>query len=430
MEFKIKKVYFREEIFKIEENDKKVIKFIKKIKKLIKSNSLKESFKKKFLITVVYIRDKIINKKIQDYDFILNTDIFFQIYSLIKKNETNLEINELKLHKFPKPINKNLLVIKVKGLHFQIKEIDSDLKKDFESRDFTINSLYYNFFFDYIIDFRNSMVDLRNNRLVAINNVYDTFNDSFPRFFRFARFLVDFSTENKLFLYVKNYFTNEKYLDLISDKFKDKDNKKQLGKIFYYHNTGEIIKKIMELGIFEFFYDKSFFQLEKGNKKSKLYFFIIELMNKVDKFLLNGNFLKDKFDLNNKQFRNNIKCLKTNVIVYCFHHPNFFRGRLLYDIPKKSFNFKRSFIPPKFYKNAYKLEKRFNEKNFDNFDFEIKNNLESKFPICKLITVLPFLNCLETDFIDSDEFILMLKGIKLRKDEKNIYHYQNSEKNK
>ena len=263
------KTFNHEELFKKTKNDKKVIELIKMIEILLPLDK-REFFRKKFLLTGGYLRDRIKNQKITDYDFVLNTKIFHIVANILEKNKFILKIDKLRTKPLEQ-INFNYLTIFFyQDLEIQIKEIkcdpkknmdfdfikdsDFDLIQDLKFRDFTINSLYYNLFTDEIFDFCNGVEDLKNNIIVTVNSIDKTFSESFPRFFRFARYYVDFKTNGEMIKFIIQYFSNEKnYLEILSDKIKFDDIKRQLKKVFYYPNTGEIINIMMLFQIFNVF---------------------------------------------------------------------------------------------------------------------------------------------------------------------------------
>lgn len=80
-----------------------------------------------------------------------------------------------------------------KGMEFELKVTSTInmLRNDFKSRDFTINSLYYNVFYDEIIDLKSGVQDILNKQLVCNNDFKLTFNHSFTRFLRIMKFYSD-----------------------------------------------------------------------------------------------------------------------------------------------------------------------------------------------------------------------------------------------
>ena len=421
-----KKEYIRKNYFDLEKDDIKIIEFFtKKVFSSLKTNFKKKEFQENFLITGGYLRDRILfknKKKIMDYDFISPETIFDKIYIIIQNlsKEEKLQIKDLKM--FPvKNINTYLIRFYLEDLEIQIKKLTTDKKEDIKKRDFTMNCLYYNLFTDKIIDYCKGMEDIKNNYIKTIIKIDTVFKNSFPRFFRLARSLVYFKADNNIITFTINFFKNKDYLNIRNYK---KVVKNQMMKIVYYDNTARIVKIMMNLSIFDVFYDEKDFSFENKKLKKKFYFSIVNLINKIDVLLTNKKYLKKKFDLSEENFKKNIYSLKTNAIIYCFYHPNFFKGNLKEKISQttKSFNFTRVYTPYEFFKLGYDLEKQFSLQSFNVFEDKIKNKTKTKYkPICKLLTFLPLLKQIELKLINSKGFLKKLDKIELRNfDEKNV----------
>lgn len=424
-----KKIYKRN--FELKEKDKKLRQIVvNKVEDLLELDSDKILFRNSFLLVGGFIRDRIINIDISDYDFVLPTKIYKKVINILEKYQTLLQIH---IFETKDTENKkfNLKTFIFKGKKVQIKEIKWDLKKDFEFRDFTINCLLYNLYTDQIFDFCNGMDDLLNEKVICVNrDIKKNFCDSFERFFRLPRFLINFGGEKELIIYIIRFFKNENnYLKIISDENKLKKIKFELKKVFLYNNTGEIIKIMMDLGIFNFFYNKKFLDVEP-EKIKPLYSSILQLIKKIDIFFKNENLLKLKFGLSDKDFKLNVYSLKTNAIIYCFYHPKFTKGKLK-ESQRNKFNFTRYFTPDEFFLWSYEIEKlfiekKFTEEYFDVFDSKVKAlKCKSNKPICKLLTILPLLNHFENSIISKD-FIEIVRTLEFRNGTKNIKQNQNN----
>ena len=165
-----------------------------------------------------------------------------------------------------------------------------------------------------------------------------------------------------------------------------------------------------------FFYNKKLLFLEEENKKL-LNLLITELIKKIDFLQSKKEFIKNQFNLNDDEFKQNIYNLKTNAIMYCFYHPDIYKKKI-FGSPKKKFNFPIEPLPNKFFKLGYGIQKNFNKENFIKFDLEVKNLLKNKKNIGKslnLLSLLPILNRKDINLENSEKILKTIKEINSNK---------------
>lgn len=129
------------------------------------------------------VRDYLLDEEIYDID--ITTNAPYEVLEVIMKDIASIEL-----------VGKNFGVLIVGGVEVATYRIDnyndSDLVvekantvyDDSIRRDFTINSIYYDFKNDKFIDYHNGIADIENNVIRTVGNPYDRFEEDYSRILR------------------------------------------------------------------------------------------------------------------------------------------------------------------------------------------------------------------------------------------------------
>ena len=407
-----KREYSAEKYISLSINDIDIIELILKIGIKIKKKDIYKKYKKQISITGGFIRDKISKKKVNDYDITISSEIFEEVNTIIKNNQNNFFIKNYncQILKVKNALGCKLVTFIYNKKKVDIKEVKGDFERDFLSRDFTINSIYYNIYNNKIIDYCDGMIDLKQNVVKCINDIDFTFKSSFSRFLRLVRFEHEgFVIQKELKKYCCDFFKMNKFK---FEPFFYNSWKFQLRKIFLFDNSAGIIESMVRLKIFPYFYSQIPEILLNPHSFTGqfpiIYLSIINLIKKLDIFLEKKEKIKNLYNLNEKQFNDNVYLLKSHVIIYYFHHP-IFQNNL--QITQTKFQFDRIYVPSKFFFDIYNLNKHFNVNSFNQFDrhfkkMKFKNNFNFNYV---LLTLLPIIEYYDLENIRRDDFMEEIK---------------------
>lgn len=404
-------------------DDIDVIELILKIGLKIKKESDYKIYKTQISITGGFLRDKIKKKKVNDYDLSISSSIFEIINQIIKKNQKIFSITNYncQILKCKNALGCKLITLTYNKKKIDLKEVKGDFEKDYLSRDFTVNSIYYNVYGNKIIDYCDGMIDLKQNIVKCVNDNDFTFKSSFSRFLRLARFENDgFKLDKDLRKYTSDFFKLKRFK---FEPFFYNSWKFQLKKIFLFNNSAGIIKSMINLKIFPYFHSQIPQNLLNPHTFTGqfpiIYLSIINLIEKFDRFFIKKKFIKRYYNLNEKEFNDNVYLLKSHVIIYYFHHPIF---QNILQITQTKFQFERIYVPSKFFFDIYNLLKHFSINSFNQFDrnfkkMKFKNKSGFNFV---LLTLIPVIEYYDKESIESDQFMEEIKKYEINCNENYI----------
>lgn len=139
------------------------------------------------------IRDSLLNLTIKDFDIASN---FTPQENMDKLKDCSYTIIPTGLKYGSISININNNIFNITTLRKDIKnygrdcevEFNKDLLEDAKRRDFTINALYLNPITGELIDFFNSVEDIKNKKLIFIGEAKDRIQEDYLRILRYFRF--------------------------------------------------------------------------------------------------------------------------------------------------------------------------------------------------------------------------------------------------
>lgn len=390
--------------------DLELLELIFDIGLLIENTELFEHYKTQISITGGFIRDKIKKKAINDYDLILSENIFSKINDLLNLNKLDLDLENYscKILKTRNIYGCKLISFLYNGKRVEIKEVKGRFEEDFLTRDFTINAICYNVYKAEIFDYCGGMRDLKRNLVRCVRSVEDCFRASFSRFVRLARF------ESEGFFVLKEIkdFTDEFFS---AGKFKFEPLfyqswKFQMKRVFTNDNCALILRSMIKLKIFPYFYSQIPQNLLNPHSFSGqypiIYLSIINLVEKFDLFFLKKEKIKKLYNLDEKEFKDNMYLLKSHSFIYYFHHP-IFQNSL--QLTQTKFQLDRIYVPSKYYFDIYNMIKHFNVNSFNKFDRVFKKMKFKHFYNYKLFTLMPIIDYYDKETIRANDFIEKLK---------------------
>ena len=202
----------------------------------------------KILICGGWVRDKVMDKSSKDVDMIVTWDDKNRFIEFLdakcKEKELNFKIGQKEM---PLTLGvcqgMSLHKITFKDLEIDLREWKSDktLEDDVLTRDFTCNSLYYDIKSGNILDLRNAIEDIKNDRTIRLVGTFNqTFDKDYGRFFRLIRFHVE--KEMKIDTKIE-----EKIAKSFLNNFRPEDTKREFEKLFNSKNVKKCLEKIDEL---------------------------------------------------------------------------------------------------------------------------------------------------------------------------------------
>ena len=203
-----------------------------------------------------FVRDKILNKPIRDYDFAIFYNIFSEFSKYVRNNKDNLGFTDYTEITLKSPLVKGDKLIKFyyMDIEIEVKMIHTNILKDSYKRDFTINAIYFDIFKMKIYDFHNGLDHLQSRIIKTINSEEDTFKGSFDRYFRLARFATNkFTIDKSLSQYVLSYFKEKWYKD---DRIKQRQIGLQIDRVFNSDESAHIFKNLVKLNIINYLHNR------------------------------------------------------------------------------------------------------------------------------------------------------------------------------
>lgn len=121
------------------------------------------------------------------------------------------------------------------------------IEEDCQRRDYSINSLYYDPINETIIDFNNSMKDIKNKKLVSLIPLNKTFIEDPVRMIRGVKYSVTtgFKMSLKLKLAIKHYSPNLQYVS--TSRMTE-----EINKILESGNSSEIFRELYNFGLLSY----------------------------------------------------------------------------------------------------------------------------------------------------------------------------------
>ena len=391
---------------------------------LIEDTELFENFKKQISITGGFIRDKIKKKKVNDFDMVLSENIFDKIDDLLKENKLDLDLEnyDCKILKIRNIYGCKKISFLFNDKKIEIKEVKNEFENDYLTRDFTINALYYNIYSEKIFDYCDGMIDLKRNIIKCVNDVEKTFKASFSRFVRLARFESEgYTIIKEIKDFTNDFFSGGKFkfepLFYQSWKF-------QMRRVFMSEKSAEILKSMIKLKIFPYFYSQIPQNLLNPQafcgQFPVIYLSIINLIEKFDLFFKKKEKIKKMYNLNEKEYNDNVYLLKSHSMIYYFHHP-IFQNSL--QVTQTKFQLDRLYVPAKYFFDIYNLLKHFNVNSFNQFDRFFKKMKFKHYYNYKLFTLMAIIEYYDKESIEREDFIEELKKYEI-----NDYCYSNEYK--
>lgn len=196
-----------------------------------------------------FVRDKVFNQEIRDYDFICSKFNFFKLTRHLEANADKLGLSKFTIHRLSAKTCKGDYLFKCVFLNkeIEIKMYSCKLIEDTAKRDFTINSVYFDIFSHNLLDYCNGIRDIHNKLLITVNPFDKTFDDSFERFIRLARFgvkglTIDYDLIDK----TKSYFKTQQYKKV---KVNWQSVALQMDRAFESESTAQIFDNLKRLCI-------------------------------------------------------------------------------------------------------------------------------------------------------------------------------------
>ena len=103
-----------------------------------------------------FIRDKLLNKKPKDMDIIVTKKYYKHLSTHLKKlsfKDKRIQLDKGKpAYGYGYPKNRDMFCLRFEGVEVEIRSFMEDLKTDLLTRDFTVNSLFYDLTDSKLID--------------------------------------------------------------------------------------------------------------------------------------------------------------------------------------------------------------------------------------------------------------------------------------